>query len=351
MLHWLIKKTEKWLLDLINVDRYLPIQMDITNLCNLRCKHCYHTNHKNDGAIDINSWKSILDQYKNLVIKLKFRPYVIICGGEPLLNQNIFKLLDFITNLLPQSKISILTNGTILNQSLLDSLKRYDQLSFQVSLDGYDNNSHDFYRGTGSFEVTINNIKLLRNNNFKVNVLTVLSKKTSVCVEQMFVLAKYIGFSSLNFTRFIPQGYGRNLYETIQDEPLSPIGLQIAYKQIIHYSVKYNIKTKTQIPLMDLVCKGLGRSGKFWESIVINYKGQMMASSRSNLILGNPLIDGLENIFLENNIYKQLRLGKIHGCKDCNLINVCGGDRNAAYAHSGDFFGKDPACWKTVLTS
>lgn len=348
MLQRLIKKVEKWLLDLINVDRYLPIQMDITNLCNLHCNHCYHTDHKNNGAISIHSWKSILDQYKNLVTKLKFRPYIIICGGEPLLNKKIFELLDFINDILPQSKISILTNGTILNKSLLDLLKKYDHLSFQISLDGSDNHSHDFYRGIGNFETTIKNIKILRNHNFTVNVLTVLSKNTSTQIEKLFMLAKNTGFSSLNFTRFIPQGYGKSLYEKATDEPLNSADLLKAYKKIIHLSAKYKIKSKSQGPLMDLVFKGLGRSGKFWESIVVNYQGLMMASSRSNLVLGNALSEGIENIFLNNFIYKQLRLGKIHGCSGCNLIRVCGGDRNAAYAYTGDFLGKDPGCLKSL---
>ncbi len=46
MLKPLAKKIEQSVLDWINVDRYLPLQIDITNACNLRCKHCYHPHHE-----------------------------------------------------------------------------------------------------------------------------------------------------------------------------------------------------------------------------------------------------------------------------------------------------------------
>ncbi len=75
---------ETFLLKKINIDRYLPIQLDITNLCNLRCVHCYHPHHKNEGAISLDDWKAILRQYKALINKMHYRASVVICGGEPL---------------------------------------------------------------------------------------------------------------------------------------------------------------------------------------------------------------------------------------------------------------------------
>jgi MoaA/NifB/PqqE/SkfB family radical SAM enzyme len=86
MIRTLRSRLENQVLSWINVDRYLPIQIDITNACNLRCVHCYHPHHKNDGAIGLAEWREILAQYDALVARLRFRPYVILCGGEPLLS-------------------------------------------------------------------------------------------------------------------------------------------------------------------------------------------------------------------------------------------------------------------------
>ena len=67
----LTRSVETMLLKFINVDRYLPLQIDITNSCNLRCVHCYHPHHNNAGAIGFAEWKLILTEYKKLIEILK----------------------------------------------------------------------------------------------------------------------------------------------------------------------------------------------------------------------------------------------------------------------------------------
>lgn len=341
----MIKAIESYLLKKINIDRYLPLQLDITNLCNLRCIHCYHPHHKNEGAISLADWKLILDQYKKLISKMHYRPWVMICGGEPLVSPFLFPILDFIQSELPSSKVSILTNGTLIGTQTIEKLKNYKNLNFQVSLDGPDSNRHDIIRGQGNFHKAMSGIDLLIKNGFDVNVLSVLTKNTSLWVEDFFKLAKAKKFQSMNFVRFIPEGYGRRLLESSEDEPLIGLELKNVYQKIIHFMVKYQVKSKTQAPLFNLIIPGLGRSGRFWEGIVVDYQGFVVASSRSRLKLGHALTDGIENIFLNHDIFKSLRKGNVESCGKCPHFNVCGGDRNAAFAATGNFLGVDPACW------
>lgn len=339
-------RIESLLLKTINVDRFLPIQLDITNACNLKCIHCYHPHHKNDGAISLDSWKSILLQYKKMILKMKFRPMVMICGGEPLISPFLFPLLDFVKSEMPQAKISILSNGTLLTSAMTLKLKSYSDLKFQISLDGPDAVRHDMIRGRGNFEKAMAGIQLLQSHNFEVNVLSVLSQKTAPWMEDFFKLAQLENFSSMNFVRFVPEGYGRKLFETTEDQPLLGDALKLAYQKLIHLMLKYQVNSKTQSPLFDLIIPGAGRSGRYWESLVIDYQGYVIASSRSKLRLGHAIDDGLENIFLNHPIYQSLRQGKVDVCGKCSLNSVCGGDRNAAYAATGNFLGPDPGCWK-----
>jgi MoaA/NifB/PqqE/SkfB family radical SAM enzyme len=67
-----INLLEDKLLSWINADRYLPIQLDITNLCNLRCTHCYHPHHNNQGALSLAQWLDILNQYDQMIARLRF---------------------------------------------------------------------------------------------------------------------------------------------------------------------------------------------------------------------------------------------------------------------------------------
>jgi MoaA/NifB/PqqE/SkfB family radical SAM enzyme len=55
----------------------------------------------------------------------------------------------------------------------------------------------------------------------------------------------------------------------------------------------------------------------------------------------------MEDLFISNPIYQSLKKGNVEGCGSCSKFSFCGGDRNAAYAHSGNFLGRDPGCWLT----
>lgn len=99
------------------------------------------------------------------------------------------------------------------------------------------------------------------------------------------------------------------------------------------------------MPLMHLIHPKLGGYGHFSSGIVIDYKGNLKISIRSNKIIGNVLKDNLEQLYFQNPIMENLRNKKIAGCQGCPHINNCGGDRNIAYATYGDFLASDPGCW------
>lgn len=342
----LTRSVETMLLKFINVDRYLPLQIDITNSCNLRCVHCYHPHHNNAGAIGFAEWKLILTEYKKLIRKMSYRPWVMLCGGEPMVNPHFFEILDFISSELPSSKISILTNGTLLTDVSCKKFLKYKNIQFQVSLDGPDATRHNQIRGQNNFKKSIDGIQKLKALGLEVHVLSVLSQKTKPWMEDFFKLAKKEKFDSMNFVRFVPEGYGRRLMDAKEDKPVLGLELKSALQNVLHFMMKYQVKSKTQGPLFDLIMPGLGRSGRFWEAIVVDYQGYVVASSRSKMRLGHSLNDGLEKIFLDHEIYRSLRSGQVKICGTCPQFNVCGGDRNAAYAATGDYLGFDPGCWK-----
>lgn len=102
---------------------------------------------------------------------------------------------------------------------------------------------------------------------------------------------------------------------------------------------------------MNLLHPALGRNGRFWEAIVIDYQGNLLSSSRSRIKLGRVLENNLEDLFLNHPLLKDLRRNKIKVCGTCPHLKKCGGDRNAAFAESGDFLGTDPGCWINLKKS
>jgi molybdenum cofactor biosynthesis enzyme MoaA len=91
----------------------------ITSLkCNLDCHYCCNkidNVNKFFKKLDSNNLYSILNQYNTFHIT----------GGEPLLNNNTFKVIKYIRENNKNSKQYLYTNGTLLNILLVDLLKNF----------------------------------------------------------------------------------------------------------------------------------------------------------------------------------------------------------------------------------
>ena len=132
--------------------------IQITERCNLRCKHCF-VSADNEGS-DM-EYKSIIDYIIPAIIKNNISK-VTLTGGEPLLYP---RLADLVNTLSDQGvSVGICTNGVLVNEELLELIKNCKGVHFNVSLDGFSPNSHGRFRGNEKpkvFSRIIENIKLL----------------------------------------------------------------------------------------------------------------------------------------------------------------------------------------------
>ncbi|WP_245676863.1 radical SAM protein [Oligoflexus tunisiensis] len=324
----------------------MSVQLDITNACNLACTHCYHPHHSNKGFISIAQWSDILDQIEAFLRKYSFNPYFMICGGEPLISPILKPIIEKIKRIWPDSSILILSNGTIQKSEILDYLSGFN-VEFQISLDGPDASRHDQVRGIGNFEKSCEGIRLFKSKGFRVSILSILSQRSFPWISDYFDLAKSLKVDSQNFTRLIAQGAGKNLVDSKGDSSLVPEDLKKAFESIIIHSYRSGVPTNTDQPLFALIDNAFGQSGLYgFDGLVIDYKGNLKATSRANIVLGSVLKDGLENLYINHDIFRKVRNKDIEVCGRCSLFNQCGGDRNAAYAEFGDFAARDPGCWK-----
>ena len=336
--------TEK-IVGLIGGQKIMALQIDITNACNLSCAHCYHAHHQNKGAISFDDWCKVIAQYKEMIEKLHLSPSIIICGGEPTISPMLLPLVQKINEHWPYVRISILTNGTRLTDSLLAALKKFN-VEFQVSLDGPSSDRHDVIRGIGTFEKATDAVRRAKAQGFDVFLLAILSKKTSGWIEDFFATARELGAKQMNFTRFISQGAGADLESSGKDRALSPHELKEALTSIWSTSKQFQMRTNTDQALFNLIDPSLGGSEKYgFQGLVIDYKGNLKVSSRADFIVGNVLSEGLENLFFNSTILRDLRQAKIEKCGSCSRYRRCGGSRNASFAASGSFLKADPGCW------
>ena len=125
--------------------RYLELQ--ITDRCNLRCRHCY-IGVKAPQELSVQQITDILREFEQMQgLRL------MITGGEPLLHTDFNALND----LLPDFSIRkvLFTNGLLLTKDLLQHLNVEE---IQISIDGLQK-AHDALRGTGTFKKTVSAVK------------------------------------------------------------------------------------------------------------------------------------------------------------------------------------------------
>jgi len=171
------------------------LMINITEKCNLTCKHCYITD-KNPIDSPFDKLKEIIkDFYELQGVKL------VLTGGEPLLYSHLKELLLYLKDI-PLIKV-LLSNGVLIKKSpeLIDLL-RDNYFEVFVSIDGLERTHNDF-RDANCFQDSIEGIKTLLKEGITVSVNTMVHKQNLNEFDEMFKLFKSLG-NIINWSIDIP---------------------------------------------------------------------------------------------------------------------------------------------------
>ena len=117
-------------------------EVDVTDNCNLRCKHCYHFHGKGDfrtQELSVHVWEKRFHALYKSGIR-----YVLLVGGEPALRNDVLMLVDQVFPF-----VYVITNGTI------KISEEFNHRLF-VSIDG-SQKTNDLIRGKGVFSRVMRN--------------------------------------------------------------------------------------------------------------------------------------------------------------------------------------------------
>jgi radical SAM protein with 4Fe4S-binding SPASM domain len=173
--------------------RYLELQ--ITDACNLRCRHCYI----GDGASRELSLMQIRDVLSEFEDMQGLR--VMITGGEPLLHRSF----EAINEVLPEYSIrkALFTNGMLLRKETLKLLK-VDEI--QISIDGLEA-AHEALRGNGTFRRALEGVKNSLDAGFHVSISTMVHRGNLRDFDEMEHMFKHMGIKE--WTVDVPCTAGR----------------------------------------------------------------------------------------------------------------------------------------------
>jgi len=86
-----------------------------------------------------------------------------LTGGEPLLKQELFSLLEDLEHSPVVEELGIITNGLLLNENVIQRLSKSSKLrKIKISLDGPDEETNDSIRQEDTFKRVIQNISSIK---------------------------------------------------------------------------------------------------------------------------------------------------------------------------------------------
>ena len=187
-------------LKLINKDNLSypeDMEIQITNLCNLKCAMCtgasssrlliennalgYENLNQKDYDLNDRDYEKIRDLAKHDITLLNLR------GGEPLMNKRVINLLlDLISsNKAKQMSLHITTNGTMCNKEILNTLKQFKHVRLMLSIEGTGRHN-EYIRYPSSWNIineNINQFKELTNTYIYIN--TVVQNLNVMYIDQL----------------------------------------------------------------------------------------------------------------------------------------------------------------------
>ncbi|WP_338253019.1 radical SAM protein [Pyrodictium abyssi] len=178
------------------------ILLEVTQSCNLRCRHCYINaafNKRNN--LELNEIKKVLREAADLGVV-----GIGITGGEPFIRKDIHEILKYAADL--GLYVQIFTNGTLLTKYDIQMLAKLGEYldRMRVSLYGT-RDIHDYVTGVrGSYDLTVRNIKLMLRENLPVAINFTITKPIMDKLDEAFASIKSTGVEDIVYGIIFPQG-------------------------------------------------------------------------------------------------------------------------------------------------
>lgn len=173
--------------------------LHLTQKCNLNCKYCYEK--RGEKELSFENIKFLI----NGEIEKKSKDCIItFYGGEPLLKEDmIYKVVDYIKTIKCKTKFyfGITTNGTLIDDDLIDYMLSNNFLTIAYSFDGIQetqNLNRIFANGESTYKIVEENAKRLLKKYKKAIAMMVVTKNNYINLANNIEHLWNIGFRRLN---------------------------------------------------------------------------------------------------------------------------------------------------------
>jgi len=303
----------------------MTLQIEPTNRCNLFCKQCFRydpASRRELGDMSFSKFKKIIAQFPNVF------EVSLIGLGESFLNKDLYKMIDFLGT--KKIDVSLTTNGTKIDNKIIDSINRVKKVAIQFSLDAATRKTYKKIRGVDCFDKVISNIQRfmkLKDDKVAASLGLVVMQENLNELDDFIGLAGQLNINRIHFGDLSGSWLSDNRDELIIDkkEKLND-KIQTAqnFAEKLGIILKYN---RYEYIWGDDAT--LTRCWFLWQYPYITWDGFVTTCCN----LPNPSINNLGNVYetpfnkIWNNkdycnlrkLIKEARPHKI--CKSCHLAN------------------------------
>lgn len=167
----------------------LHVMLEITNHCNLWCRHCYISDRPPKGELTLDEFKDIFDQ-----LAAEGTLFLTFSGGEPLTRQDFFRIAACARE--KEFAFTLFTNGTLITPEVADRLQELYPQRVEISILGGRASTHDgITQVKGSFDRALRGARLLIERGIKVQLKTTWMQENIEEAEQISTLVAKIGAS------------------------------------------------------------------------------------------------------------------------------------------------------------
>jgi radical SAM protein with 4Fe4S-binding SPASM domain len=331
------------------------LQWHITEKCNLRCQHCYQ---ESSAVPDLtfDTLLSILEQFKELLKKLRsetvdhtIRAQINVTGGEPFVRRDFLDLLEVFDANKEFFSFGILTNGTLIDESMASRLAILRPKYVQVSLEGSPS-TNDAIRGDGAFDDTVSALKLLIGEGISTAISFTAHKDNFREFPEVARIGRQLGVARVWSDRLIPCGSGSDLIDgsLAPEEAREFFGIMYGERRRMERTF-CRTKVSMNRALQFLVGGERPYRCHAGENLItVMPNGDLYPCRRLPIKVGNLTERHLTDLYYSSDLFEALRTHRTsEGCEECRFTTECrGGLRCLSYAITGDPFHPDPGCWR-----
>jgi len=332
------------------------VAWELTKKCMLNCKHCRAEaeNISYENELSFDEAKLIIDSLsKELPVLL------ILTGGEPLMRQDIFEIASYAYS--KRIMVVMATCGSLITNETICKLKASGVQKLSFSIDGFDELSHDEFRGQkGAFNEVVRAANLSKEHSMLFQINTTLTRSNSQYLERINNFANELGADLHDIFIMIPTGRADNIRDELldseqYDEVLSWVAQEVllARRKIRvtcapHYSRIFNETSKKLgiVPNPNSRKPSPCMGGKNF--FFISHTGQLYPCGFFPVEGGNLRKNNYDfgKISAESKLFTELKNQKLYKgkCSICSYFSSCGGCRARALSINSGYLGDEPFC-------